>query len=72
MFEHSKGVHMFKVVSVHRREQRMSEWDNVTKIELTPSTGNVAITYGTSDPQLVTNYNNKNYLTYIVESKIDE
>lgn len=63
---------MFKVVAVHRREQRMSEFKNVTKIELAVDTGVVTITYGTDTPQSTQTYNNANYSTYIVESNIDE
>lgn len=63
---------MFKVVAVHRREQRMSEFKNVTKIELNTTNGEVTITYGTSSPQSTQTYNNVNYSTYIVESNIDE
>ena len=62
---------MFKVVAVDRDEFKMSNFTNVTKIELNVSTQQVTITYGASNPT-THSYSNRNFNTYIMESGIDD
>ena len=57
----------FKVCVAHRKNMKVLEYKNVTKIQINSTTGVITLTYGTSSPQETETYSKDDYRTIIVE-----